>query len=261
MKWYHFGLIFLLVFGGLFILEQQEEITTRLWENSCQVEYDCLVAAVNAATQVYFEGKGTEAEERLLEKTAEAFFQTLSFLHEKNPDEAGRMKQKEMVPVMAVFDEEGFFLYRRESGTVYGWSARYDYLSGGEIPEEFFHMTGELIAQNIASAGDKRKLKFSRGFEGTWEKALSPGCVFAAYVPEAVELSRNGRKNVIYAASKISKERFLVTKDMVCHLVGCEGISPEDVLTEFLSQKAAASYGATPCEFCLLWESEEDVSR
>ena len=111
MKWYHFGLIFLLVFGGLFILEQQEEITTRLWENSCQVEYDCLVAAVNAATQVYFEGKGTEAEERLLEKTAEAFFQTLSFLHEKNPDEAGRMKQKEMVPVMAVFDEEGFFLY------------------------------------------------------------------------------------------------------------------------------------------------------
>lgn len=264
MKLYHFSLIFLVFFGGLIVMEQKDELTTRLREGTQRVEYDCLVAAVNAAAGCYFsmEGKmeGKEGKEILLKNTETVFFQTLSVLHEKNADETGIEAMQTTIPLLAVFGEDVFYIYQNGSGGKLGWS-EYAYEADGRIPEKFFLLAGEAVDESRKQFGITRsKSEVSEYFAGIWEKELSRDCVFAIYVPEGVKLSEKEDEVFLYAAAKYVAETYLVTQDMYCHLPSCASAIEKKVVSVFGTQKEAAKYGAEPCPFCLLWEDENTGS-
>lgn len=256
MKWYHFGLIFLIFFGGLCIIEQQEELTARILENSSTVEQDCLVAAVNAATQIYFDRKGKEGENKLLQDTERIFFQTLSFLHTKNTDETGIDVQQNMVPILAVLDEDGYYIYSMMEGNDDGWSMKMDYMENGEIPPAFFETIQNAVMHFAEKNGKVNYLvQVQKGQAGTWEKVLSRGCVFAVYVPKMALLSEKEKNRVLYAASKMVEETYYVTSDMNCHLAFCEKLKEGNVVAEYGTVRKAAGFGAVPCPSCLAWDA------
>lgn len=234
-------------------MEQKDELTTRLREGTQRVEYDCLVAAVNAATSCYFSMEGKAEKEILLKDTETVFFQTLSVLHEKNADATGIEAMQKRTLLLAVFGEDVFYIYQNGSGGNHGWS-EYVYEADGRIPKMFFLLTGEAVDESLKQFGITRsKSEVSEYFAGIWEKELSRDCVFAIYVPEGVRLSEKEDEVLLYAAAKRVAETYLVTQDMHCHLPSCAFAIEENVISVFGTQKEAAKYGAAPCPFCILW--------
>lgn len=258
MKWYHFALLFFVFFCGLIIIEQQEELAEKLWERGQTVEYDCLVAAVNAATEIYFEQKDSKEERVLLEETEEAFFQTLSFLQDKNTDVTGMMQQREHCILLAILDTDGCYFYNRQEDGFCRWTGKIMYDENGKIPSAFFEEVKRILNEyKDAGAFETPDYMAGSALPGIWEKGLSEECVFAVYSSKSTDHFNDRRKGVLYAAAKKVTEEYPVTEDLRCHMSSCHKLKQQDVVAVFKSQKQAANYGAIPCEACLAWEVTE----
>ena len=251
MKWYHFGLIFLVIAVPFFLRAQIRLIIKMKEETERRMEYDCLMAAVNAAVEVAFTGAENKVTEAGLLQTEEVFFQTLSVLHDGIADEAGMAAFRNCVPCLVVFDEQGYYCYRYTGEQGYAWSA-YGPYQDGEIPERFFSETEELLADyHRLHYTAKKRYRMEQAAKGIWEQSLSKACVFAIYAPPVTKSGKNEQGMLLYAAANRTREAYLVTEDNHCHLPSCEGVKNGTVIARYATQKKSAEDGAIPCPLCL----------
>ncbi|MDD6036490.1 MAG: hypothetical protein PUC30_09920 [Lachnospiraceae bacterium] len=251
MKWYHFGLFFALIAMTFFTTAQIRLITTMKNEEIRRTEYDCLVAATNAAVAAAFTGAENRITKAGLIQAEEAFFQTLAVLHDGIPDAAGRAAWKQYVPCLVVFDEEGYYRYCYVSGQGYVWSELTPYQSG-EIQESFFSETEEILSQyHSVHYTSAKKYRMEKAERGVWEQGLSKACVFALYAPKMSGLGKHEQEYILYAAAHRVKEAYPVTEDNYCHLSSCEQCIKQEVIARYASQKESAKAGAIPCESCM----------
>lgn len=251
MKFYHFGLIFAIIAVGIIVTAQIHLVTTMKEEEIRRTEYDSLVSAVNAAVEAAFEGAENKVTAGSLQQAAEAFFQTLSVLHDGMPDAAGRAKWKEYVPCLAVFDEQGYYCYAYVDGKGYEWSEIKPYQGEG-IPRDFFAETQELLSQYHGIHYSSKKIyRMESAQAGIWEQSLSRACVFAIYAPPVFQRLKAEQGIYLYAATGRTKETYFVTEDNYCHLPSCKRCEEEKIVARYASQKESAIDGAIPCEYCL----------
>ncbi|MBQ9767626.1 MAG: hypothetical protein IJW37_05955, partial [Lachnospiraceae bacterium] len=144
MKFYHFGLIFAIIAMGFIVMAQMRLITSVQREELQRNEYDCLVAAVNGAVEAAFTGTGNIVATGDLNRASEAFFQTLSVLHGGVPNEAECAVWRDYVPILAVFEERGYYRYCFTEGTGYEWSELIPYQAEG-ISEQFFTEAEDIL--------------------------------------------------------------------------------------------------------------------
>ena len=251
MKLHHFVLLFAIVSGGFFLEAQIQMMIKIQNEGTKKTEYDCLVSAVNSAVEAAFTGTESVVTVAGLSQAEEVFFQTLAVLHDGTTDEAAQEHWKQKIPCLAVFDENGYYLYRCTVGEGYGWSQAVPY-EEGKIPESFFRETEEILEQYHSLSGipDKRYC-LERAEEGVWEQSMERPCVFAIYAPQLMQTKDNSEGVFLYAASRRVKSTFFVTVDNICHLPGCERYLPEEIVARYSTQKESADDGAIPCEYCL----------
>ena len=249
MKIYHFALFFLLIATGFFVMAQIETVAKLSAERTERTEYDCLVAAVNATVDVVFSGDDNTVTRDGLNQAEEVFFQTLAVLYEGSTDESARTAQKERVPLLVVFDEEGYYQYGNNEKATYGWSQKVLY-DDGEVPDVFFDEAETLLTQfYYAEYGIPKEYRMEYAAEGVWERSISPPCVFAVYSSSADNiLQREGR--FLYAASARTIETYLITEDNYCHLPYCDCCETKKVVARYVSQKESAEDGAVPCKKC-----------
>lgn len=251
MKLYHFGLIFTVIAAGFLVTAQICSVTAMKEEEIRRTEYDCLVAAVNAAVSAAFTGEESVVTVSGLQQAEEAFFQTLSVLHDGIPDQAGRSAWQTYVPCLVVFDEKGYYRYGYEPGQGYLWSEITVYQEDG-IPESFFSETEEILSQyHSLNYTSTKKYRMEKAKEGVWERSLSRACVFAVYAPRLPETAQKEQGIFLYAAAQRVKEAYFVTEDNYCHLPSCERCKTGVVIARYATQKASAEDGAIPCEQCL----------
>lgn len=250
MKLYHFALFFLMIAVGFFVTAQIETVAKLQEERIERTEYDCLVAAVNAAVDVAFYGDGNDVTEDSLRSAAEVFFQTLAVLHEGNADRSTWNSQREKVPVLVVFDEKGYYRYINDRKSGPGWSKQVFY-EDGRIPDVFFDETESILVQFYNDRyGSQKRYRMECAKEGAWEKTITPPCVFAVYLPFDDDVLQR-EKAFLYAASTRTIETYLVTEDNYCHLPFCNCCETKKVIARYVNQKECAEAGALPCEFCL----------
>lgn len=73
MKLYHFGLIFIVIAAGFLVTAQIRSVTAMKEEELRRTEYDCLVAAVNAAAGAVFSGEDSRVKASGLQQAEEIF--------------------------------------------------------------------------------------------------------------------------------------------------------------------------------------------
>lgn len=251
MKLHHFVLLFAIVAGGFFLEAQIRLVIKMQNEGTKKTEYDCLVTAVNSAVEAGFTGTESVVTAAGLAQAEEEFFRTLAVLHDGTTDDAAQEQWKQIVPCLAVFDENGYYLYRCTPGAGYGWSQAVLY-EEGKIPESFFCETEEILEQYHHLSGiPAKKYRVGQAKEGVWEQSIEPPCVFAIYAPELLQTRDNTESVFLYAASRRVKSTFFVTGDNICHLPTCERCLSEEVVARYSTQKESAEDGAAPCEYCL----------
>ncbi len=251
MKLYHFGLIFIVIATGFLVTAQIRSVTAMKEEEIRRTEYDCLVAAVNAAAGVVFSGGENRATASGLQQAAEVFFQTLSVLHDGTPDAAGRSVWRECVPCLVVFDETGYYCYSYVPGQGYVWSA-VEIEQKEEIPESFFSETEELLSRYHAlHVSSAKKYRMEKAGRGVWEQSLSRACVFAIYAPRLPEAAGKGGDIFLYAAAQRIREAYFVTEDNYCHLPSCRRCEKSTIIARYATQRESAQDGAIPCASCL----------
>ena len=251
MKLHHFVLLFAIVAGGFFLEAQIRLVIKMQNEGTKKTEYDCLVAAVNSAVEAAFSGNENVVTAAGLSQAEEVFFQTLAVLHEGTTDSAARELWKQKVPCLALFDENGYYVYRRTAEEGYAWSQFVPY-EDGKIPERFFRETEAVLERyhSLHSASTKR-YRVEQAEEGVWERSIVPPCVFAVYAPQVLQFGDNREGIFLYAASQRVRSAFFVTEDNVCHLPFCEQCRSDVVVARYATQKESAEDGAVPCEYCL----------
>lgn len=251
MKLYHFGLIFIVIATGFLVTAQICSVTSIKEEEIRRTEYDCLVAAVNAAAGVAFSGGENRVTASGLQQAEEVFFQTLSVLHGGTPDAEERAVWREYVPCLVVFDETGYYRYSYVPEQGYVWSAvRIEQKE--EIPESFFSETEELLSRYHAlHVSSAKKYRMERAGGGVWEQSLSRACVFAVYAPKLPEPAGRRQGIFLYAAAQRVREAYFVTEDNYCHLPSCSRCEKSRIIARYATQKESAQDGAVPCAGCL----------
>jgi len=250
MKLYHYALFFALVCFGFFMTAYITLVLKMQDESNKKTEYDCLVAAVEAAADVVFEGNGGCLTEFDLAQAEEAFFRTLEVLLYGTADRTVQDSLKRRVPCIVVFSEDGYYRYCFEKENGYGWSEMVPY-EQGKVPRCFFEETEKLLAEyHEIRYKSSRRYRIEQAERGVWEQEISPPCVFAVYAPVHFELSTDGR-GFVYAASGHRQSVYYVTEDNRCHLPFCDGYKAGKVIACYASQKEGAEAGAMPCEECL----------
>lgn len=249
MKLYHFALFFILIATGFLVTAQVETVAKLSGQRKERTEYDCLVAAVDAVVDVAFYGEGNVVTEEGLKQAEDVFFQTLAVLHEGSTDRSARKAQKDRVPLLVVFDEEGYYRYGYD-GKEFGWSQKVLY-ENEDVPDVFFDEAETLLTRFYKEKyGAPKEYRMEYAAEGVWERSIAPPCVFAVYSTYADSaLQREGR--FLYAASARTIETYVVTEDNYCHLPYCEYCETKKVVARYVSQKESAEAGALPCENCL----------
>ena len=250
MKLYHYALFFVLVCVGFFVTAYIALILKMQTESNKETEYDCLVAAVDAAADVIFDGDNRSITAVDLAQTEEVFFQTLGVLRFGTVNRSLQENLKMRVPCIVVFSEEGYFRYCFEEEIGYVWSEMMPY-EQGKIPARFFEETEKLLTEyhdiNYAST---RKYRIEQAEKGIWEQELSPFCVFAIYAPEHSGLP-DDRRGFVYAASAYRQTAYYVTENNRCHFLFCTECKSEKVIACYSTQKESAEAGAIPCERCM----------
>ncbi len=247
MKLYHFTLFFCVIAIG-FVITAQTRLVRKMQEESLKrTEYDCLVAAVNAAVDVVFTGKESTVTATGLLQAEETFFQTMAVLHEGTTDKATWEGWKQYVPCVVVFEANGYYRYCYVPEKGYQWSELIPYKEGN-LSESFFSETETLLQEyHRVQFCSSKKYRLEQAEKGVWEQSIEPPCVFAVYAPY---LSSNTGE-FLYAASGRSKEFFYVTDDGYCHLELCEKCKKGIIVARYNTQKESAKAGAVPCEYCL----------
>lgn len=251
MKFYHFGLIFAVIAAGFFVTAQTRLVSSMQQEEIRRNEYDSLVAAVNAAVEVAFIEAENVVTEGKLQQVSEVFFQTLSVLHGGGTDAAQCAEWQECIPILAVFEERGYYRYCFTEEAGYGWSELILY-DGEGIPEHFFTETEDILSRYHALHNTARKTyRMEAAQTSVWEKSLTRACVFAVYAPPLTEDWEKEQGTFLYAAAERTIEAYLVTEDNYCHLPSCEECNKKKVVARYSTQKESAMKGARPCEKCL----------
>lgn len=251
MKLYHFGLIFAVIFIGFSVTAQIRSLAAMKEEEIRRTEYDCLVAAVDAAMSAVFTGEENIASRSGLQQAEEVFFQMLSILHDGTPDAAGRSAWQAYVPCLVVFDEKGYYRYYNVPGHGWQWSEITVYQEEG-IPESFFSEMENLLAQyHNLHYNSSKQYRLEKAERGIWEQSLSRACVFAVYAPECFRGVGKEQGIFLYAAAQRAKEAYFVTEDQYCHLPSCEQYEKSRVIARYATQKESAKDGALPCPGCL----------
>lgn len=250
MKLYHAALWFVIIAGGFFFSARCILVTSMGEAGKRKTEYDCLVAAVNAATEVAFSGTDATVTQEELDRTAEVFFQTLGVLQEGTTDRATWEVWRAKIPCLIVFDANGYYRYCFVPQRGYEWSEQIPY-ENGRIPERFFSDTEMLLQQYHTIQGKKAgRYRVLPAEEGIWERSITPPCVLAVSVPKSYTAVEN-KSEFLYAASGRVREVYYVTEDNYCHLPYCEYCTPDTVVAYYTSQKESAEDGAMPCECCM----------
>lgn len=251
MKWYHFGLIFVVFAFSFFVMSQIHLVLRMKEETERRTEYDCLMAAVNAAADVAFTGAENRVTMAGLLQAEEVFFQTLSVVHDGLTDDAGKEVVRKCVPYLVVFDESGYYEYGDTEKGDYVWSECVPYKEG-KIPDAFFAKAEKQLAKYQSRYNTKKTTyRMKAATKGVWEESLSKGCVFAIYAPEVAENLSKTKVTFLYAASSWKKEAYLVTEDNYCHLPSCERTRSQTVIARYATQRKSAEDGAMPCPLCM----------
>lgn len=250
MKLYHFGLLFFMVVFSFFVTFQVHSILKLQQLEREKTEYDVLVASVNAMTEVLFvNGRGVVSPEAL-NYGAEVFFQTMAVLQDGITDRTTWERKRGQVPCLVVFAKDGYYRYSMMPGVGYGWSEMVTY-TGGEIPEQFYRDTEELLKQyHYETAKTPNNLRVEQATEGVWEQCLTPMSVFAIYTPGKKVFSED-KGRFLYAAARWTEQEYWVTEDNYCHIPSCEKCKEGTVVAWYGTQKESAEDGAVPCEECL----------
>ncbi len=248
MKLYHVALFFVVISVGFFLTAQTKLLDKMQEEGRKENEYDCLVAAVDAAVKTAFSDQDDLVSPAELIQTEEVFFQTLGVLLEGAADKATGELLRQRTPCLVVVDNEACYLYYLQPGTGYGWT-RYSYEK--EIPDSFFEELEAVITQyhNIYRSSGK-KYRMEHGEKGIWEQSITPPCVFAVYAPEVSGITREGG-SFLYAASGREQTTYYVTEDLRYHLPFCEEYKKKGAVACYSSQRESAESGAFPCEECM----------
>lgn len=250
MKLYHYALFFVLVCVGFFMTAYISLRVKMQEESNRKTEYDCLVAAVDAAVDVVFAGSERNVTKADLVQAEEVFFQTLEVLIYGTVDRTSRESLKMSVPCLVVFAEGGYYRYCFEKGKGYGWSEMISY-EWGKVPARFFEETEKLLeAYHDIRYTSSRKYRIEQAEKGVWEQELSPFCVFAIYAPAHSGLSKAGN-GFVYAASDYRQIVYYVTEDNRCHLPSCMKYKEGNVIACYSNQKESAEAGVMPCEHCM----------
>ena len=250
MKLYHYALFFALVCVCFFITAHIALRVKMQEESVRKTEYDCLVAAVDAAVGVVFDEGERSVTKFDLKQAEDVFFQTLEVLWFGTTDRTSKELVKARVPCIVVFSEEGYYLYCFEKENGYGWSEVVPY-EQGEIPICFFDDTEKILTEyHDIHYKSLRKYRMEQVEKGIWEQELSPPCVFAVYAPVNFDLSKEGR-GFVYAASDYCRMSYYVTIDNRCHLPFCTEYINGEVIACYSTQKESAEAGAMPCEKCM----------
>ena len=250
MKLYHYALFFFLICIGFFLTAHITTIVKLREEANEKTEYDCLVSAVNAATDAVFSGNNAEVTKAALVQAEEVFFRTLEVLWYGTADGTAEETLRKRIPCIVVFSEDGYYRYAFEQENGYGWSELVPY-DNGEVPACFFEETEELLSvyHDISYTSPKR-YRVEQAEKGIWEQEISPPCVFAIYAPVHTKLLKGG-SGFVYAASGYERNAYYVTADNYCHLASCEEYKRENAIACYSTQKESAEAGAMPCEKCL----------
>ncbi len=251
MKLYHFALFFLLIAGGMFVTAQLLLVEKMQKETARRTEYGCLVAAVNAVTEVVFDSETKQVSQRELRQAETVFFQTLGVLHEGTTDVTAWESLKGKIPCLVVFDADGYFVYRSVPEEGYKWSEEFCY-EEGMIPEGFFRETEALLEDYLKRNGVvSKKYRMEPAGKSVWEQSLEPPCVFAVYVPPFTKRITENADTVLYAATGVGRIAYYVTEDRVCHYSDCKEVGQKKVVEYYSVQKDCAKAGAVPCEKCM----------
>lgn len=248
MKFYHVGLVFAVIAGGCFLITQLRLLGVTEQEKLRRNEYDCLVAAVEAAVEVAFTGEENEVSEENLELADEVFFQTLSVLHGGTPDyvESGR----DCVPCLVLLESRGYYIYSMTEKTGYGWSELKPYQEEGL--ESVLAEAEEIVSRyHAVHYTNGRMYHMKAAQKGIWEQGLSKACVFAVYAPPIAEISGTEQGVLFYAAAGRTRTVYYVTEDNVCHVSSCDQLQKKKVVALYTTQKESAQDGAYPCAECL----------
>lgn len=250
MKLYHFALFFVVIAVGFFLTAQTVLLDKMQEEGRREMEYDCLVAAVDAAVDVAFSDGGGSVSSGELMQAEEVFFQTLGVLLEGSADQVTGEMLRQRIPCLLVADERTCYLYYLRSGQGYSWTG-YSYEEENGIPDSFFEELEEVIVQyrNVHRSSGK-KYRIEKAGKGIWEQSITPPCVFAVYAPENSGLTK-GTGSFLYAASGRKQIAYYVTEDRRYHLPFCEEYKKQGAVTCYFSQRESAESGAFPCEHCL----------
>jgi len=250
MKLHHFALFFAVIAVGFFVTAQIKLVEELQEESREKTEYDCLVAAVNAAVETVFTGADIRVTKTNLIQAEEAFFQTLAVLRMGSTETHVWEAFRETVPCLVVFEEDGYYRYGFVQGKGYAWSERIPY-ERGEIPQTFFSETEELLsAYHALNRETSGKYRVEQAGEGIWERSIEPPCVFAVYAPQTTGAA-DEQNGFLYAASGRRETAYYVTEDNYCHLEFCERYQNGTVVARYATQKESAEDGAMPCEECL----------
>lgn len=250
MKLHHFALVLAVIITGFFVTAQINLFAKMQEEEIRRTEYDCLVAAVNAATDAAFAGAENRVTKAGLLQAEEVFFQTLAVLHDGIADKVTWETWKERVPCLVLFEERGYYLNCFVPGKGYEWSELMRY-EDGKIPQSFFEETEALLARyHSLSYASSKKYRVEQAGKGVWEQSISPPCVFAIYAPLSPEVSEEWG-SFLYASSGRVRSAYYVTADGYCHLPFCEAYKTGTVVARYATQKESAEDGAVPCAECL----------
>ncbi len=250
MKLHHFALFFFVIASG-FIVTAQIVLTVRMQrESTDRIEYDCLVAAINATVEEVFTSSGNIVTEVELARAEEVFFQTLAVVRDGATDPASWKAVREYIPCLVVFDETGCYRYYFEAGKGYHWTAQIPY-EEGQVPEHFFEETERILQQYHNTRYDSDKVyRMERAERGIWEQSIVPPCIFAIYAPQSIAVSDDSL-GFLYAATGRTYEAFYVTEDRYCHLPFCKECKEKKIVARYATQRESAEDGASPCELCL----------
>ncbi len=250
MKLHHFALFFAVIAVGFGVTAQILLVSRMQREGIKRTDYDCLVAAVNAAAEVAFTGTENKVTEAGIMLAEEVFFQTLAVLRTGAADRAAQVSQREAVPCLVVFGTQGYYRYCFVPEKGYEWTEMILY-EEGEIPESFFEDTEVLLGQyHSLRFCSEKKYRVEQACAGVWEQSIEPPCVFAVYAPQSSSLPED-TVSFLYAAAGRRQETYFVTEDMYCHLPFCVECKEERIVARYATQKESAESGALPCERCL----------
>ncbi len=249
MKLHHVTLAFAVIAVGLLVSAQIQLVVRMQKENIRKTEYDCLVSAVNATVDAAFDSAENTVTEAGLALAEEVFFQTLSVLHEGEPNRASWERWRQRIPCLVLFEERGYYVYQTKNQE-FRWTELIPY-ENGKIPDNFFEETETSLMQyHTVQYGTTKRYHVKQGKRGIWEQSLTSPCVFAIYAPQ-VHLYSEGPEGFLYAAAGRAEDVYLVTEDNYCHYPSCTQCKESKVIARYDTQKESALDGAMPCEKCM----------